>query len=116
MLPKGGITMSLRKSSKPKCVYCGGMHHSNECPMYMMPPAMPMPSYPMGGCMGGMMPDMGMGGMMGDMGMGGMMPGMDMQQMMQMMHEHSRLLHEIHQGVSELLMICQAMQTGNAKG
>jgi len=118
--------MSLKRHSKSKCAYCGGAHESHQCPMLMMPPAMPMP---MGGNMGGMMPDMGMGGMMPDMGMGGMMPGCpmplptpkpmpmpEMEQMMNMMMEHGMLLHEIHQGVMQLLQICQAMQTGYAKG
>lgn len=136
--------MSYRKpGSKSKCPYCGGMHEPGECPMLMMPPA--VPAMPMGGMVGGMpMGSMPMGGMpMGGMPMGGMpmggipMGGMPMggmpaggmpagcmpcpevpgmEKMLAMMMEHGRLLHEIHHGVMQLLQICQAMQTGAAKG
>ncbi len=35
--------------NKGMCPYCGGMHAPGQCPMMMMPPAMPMPSVPMPG-------------------------------------------------------------------
>ena len=112
--------MSLKKHSKSKCAYCGGAHDSHQCPMLMMPPAMPMPAYPgpMEGVLGGMMPDMGMmpGGCPMPLPTPMPMPMPGMEQVMGMMMEHSRLLHEIHQGVMQLMQICQAMQTGGAKG